>query len=37
MTVAQVKAEVKPEGFRLAGSIEARQRQHILIFRKEGL
>jgi SAM-dependent methyltransferase len=34
MTVAMVKAEVEPEGFRLDKTIEALPRQHILIFRK---
>ncbi len=32
MTVAQVKAEVEPEGFRLADTLETLPRQHILIF-----
>jgi len=35
MTVAQVKAELEPEGFRLADTSEVLPRQHILIFRKE--
>jgi ubiquinone/menaquinone biosynthesis C-methylase UbiE len=34
MTVAQVKAELEPEGFRLERVSEALPRQHILIFRK---
>jgi predicted methyltransferase len=34
MTVAQVKAELEPEGFRLDKLIEDLPRQHILIFRK---
>src|ERR1051325_1809867 len=34
MTVAQVKAELEPEGFRLDKVIEDLPRQHILIFRK---
>jgi precorrin-6B methylase 2 len=34
MTVAQVKAEVTPEGFRFDRVIETLPRQHILIFRK---
>ena len=34
MTVAMVKAEVEPEGFRLDRTIEALPRQHILIFKK---
>jgi ubiquinone/menaquinone biosynthesis C-methylase UbiE len=34
MTVAMVKAEVEPEGFRLDKTIEALPRQHILIFKK---
>jgi SAM-dependent methyltransferase len=33
MTVAQVKAEVEPEGFRLDQTLETLPRQHILIFR----
>ena len=33
MTVAMVKAEVEPEGFRLDKTIEALPRQHILIFK----
>ena len=33
MTVAQVKAEVEPEGFHLASVLETLPRQHILIFR----
>jgi SAM-dependent methyltransferase len=34
MTVAQAKAEVEPEGFRLDRVLETLPRQHILIFRK---
>jgi tRNA A58 N-methylase Trm61 len=34
MTVAQVKAELEPEGFRMDRAIETLPRQHILIFRK---
>jgi len=34
MTIAQVKAEVEPEGFRLDQTLETLPRQHILIFRK---
>jgi len=34
MTVAQVKAELEPEGFRLDKLIDALPRQHILIFKK---
>lgn len=34
MTVAQVKAELEPEGFRLDQLIDKLPRQHILIFRK---
>jgi len=33
MTVAMVKAEVEPEGFRLDQAIETLPRQHILIFK----
>ena len=33
MTVAQVKAEIEPEGYRFDRSIETLPRQHILIFR----
>jgi ubiquinone/menaquinone biosynthesis C-methylase UbiE len=36
MTVAQVKAELEPEGFRLEKVSDALPRQHILIFRKTG-
>lgn len=35
MTVAQVKAEIEPEGFRLVQVIETLPRQHILIFTKK--
>ncbi len=34
MTVAQVKAEIEPEGFKLEKTDERLPRQHILIFRK---
>ena len=34
MTVAQVKAELEPEGYRLDQVKENLPRQHILIFRK---
>ena len=34
MTVAQVKAELEPEGYRLDRVSEALPRQHILIFKK---
>ena len=34
MTVAQVKAELEPEGFRLDRTLETLPRQHILIFKK---
>lgn len=34
MTVAQVKAEVVPEGFRFDQSIEILPEQHIIVFRK---
>jgi ubiquinone/menaquinone biosynthesis C-methylase UbiE len=34
MTVAQVKAEIVPEGFRFDSVLEILPRQHILIFRK---
>lgn len=34
MSVAGVKAEIEPEGFRLEKSLENLPRQHILIFRK---
>jgi ubiquinone/menaquinone biosynthesis C-methylase UbiE len=34
MTVAEVKAEIEPEGFRLEKTLENLPRQHILIFRK---
>ena len=34
MTVAQVKAEIEPEGYRLDRVLETLPRQHILIFRK---
>lgn len=34
MTVAQVKAELEPEGFRMDKALEDLPRQHILIFKK---
>jgi ubiquinone/menaquinone biosynthesis C-methylase UbiE len=34
MSVAEVKAEIEPEGFRLEKTLESLPRQHILIFRK---
>ena len=34
MSVAEVKAESEPEGFKLEKSLESLPRQHILIFRK---
>jgi ubiquinone/menaquinone biosynthesis C-methylase UbiE len=34
MTVAEVKAEIEPEGFRLEKTLEVLPRQHILIFRR---
>jgi ubiquinone/menaquinone biosynthesis C-methylase UbiE len=34
MTVAQVKAELEPEGFRMDKVLEDLPRQHILIFRR---
>jgi len=35
MTVAQVKAELEPEGFKLDKVLEDLPRQHILIFKKQ--
>jgi SAM-dependent methyltransferase len=35
MTVAQVKAEVTPEGYRLEQGLETLPRQHILIFQRD--
>ena len=35
MSVADVKAEVEPEGFRLAETLDVLPRQHILIFTKK--
>ena len=35
MTVVQVRAEVEPEGFRFAKTIEILPRQHIIIFVKQ--
>jgi ubiquinone/menaquinone biosynthesis C-methylase UbiE len=37
MTVAEVKAEIEPEGFRLEKTVETLPRQHILIFRKQSM
>jgi ubiquinone/menaquinone biosynthesis C-methylase UbiE len=37
MTVAEVKAEIEPEGFRLEKTVETLPRQHILIFRKQAM
>ncbi len=34
MSVAEVKAEIEPEGFKLEKTLENLPRQHILIFRK---
>ena len=34
MSVAEVKAEIEPEGFRLEKTLETLPRQHILIFRR---
>jgi hypothetical protein len=34
MTMAQVKAELEPEGFRLDKTLEKLPRQHILVFKK---
>jgi SAM-dependent methyltransferase len=34
MTVAQVRAEVEPEGYRFEKALEVLPQQHILIFRK---
>jgi hypothetical protein len=34
MTVAQVKAELEPEGLRLRKVLETLPRQHILVFQK---
>ena len=34
MSVAEVKAEIEPEGFKLEKVLETLPRQHILIFRK---
>ena len=36
MTVAQVKAELEPEGYRMDRVLESIPRQHILIFVKDG-
>jgi len=37
MSVAEVKAEIEPEGFRLEKTIETLPRQHLLIFRKSAM
>jgi SAM-dependent methyltransferase len=37
MSVAEVKAEIEPEGFRLEKTLESLPRQHILIFRKNAM
>jgi ubiquinone/menaquinone biosynthesis C-methylase UbiE len=37
MTVAEVKAEIEPEGFRLEKTLETLPRQHILIFRRSAM
>ncbi len=37
MSVAEVKAEIEPEGFRLEKTLENLPRQHILIFRKTSM
>jgi predicted methyltransferase len=37
MTVAMVKAEVEPEGFRLDKTIETLPRQHIIVFKAASL
>jgi ubiquinone/menaquinone biosynthesis C-methylase UbiE len=37
MSVAEVKAEIEPEGFRLEKTLENLPRQHILIFRKNSM
>ena len=34
MTIAQLRAEIEPEGFRLVKTIETLPRQHIVIFVK---
>jgi predicted methyltransferase len=34
MTVAQVRAEVQPEGYKFDKTIEVLPQQHIIIFRK---
>ncbi|HEX3746967.1 MAG TPA: class I SAM-dependent methyltransferase [Bryobacteraceae bacterium] len=35
MTLAMVKAEVEPEGFRLANTIETLPRQHLIVFQRD--
>ncbi len=37
MSVAEVKAEIEPEGFHLDKTLETLPRQHILIFRKNSM
>ncbi len=37
MTVAEVRAEVQPEGFRFDKTIEVLPQQHIIVFRREQL
>jgi ubiquinone/menaquinone biosynthesis C-methylase UbiE len=37
MSVAEVKAEIEPEGFRLEKTLEILPRQHILIFRRSAM
>jgi ubiquinone/menaquinone biosynthesis C-methylase UbiE len=37
MSVAEVKAEIEPEGFRLEKTLETLPRQHILIFRRNSM
>jgi len=37
MSVAEVKAEIEPEGFRLEKTLETLPRQHILIFKKNAM
>ena len=34
MSVAEAKAEVEAEGYKLADTVEALPRQHILVFQK---
>jgi hypothetical protein len=35
MTVAQVRAEVQPEGYKFDKAIEVLPQQHIIVFRKQ--